>query len=415
MLINILLVLMPISTPLTGDLTFFCDYDIIQTFNDSFSFQCFYNIPYNKLFFTKSSDMFYGKYQTSIELWDKDNLIAAKISTNEFTIKDYEETKETNKFNLDSMIVKFTKSKEYNTKLLAKILISDLNSKYQGISKFTFELPYINSRIRFYSNNNPNPQRVYSTDPGINDTFIVTCEIYTDSVDNCSLWIAKEYGKINISKSGSTQSQNKSVLYEKFYPIEKLINNKHSLSNKFVFFYPLGQITYLDHGQHLCIVAGYNQSQKKIFEIIDSFTINKSFFYSESEYLEMVNRVLYIASEEDIRYLKQIPPSKRNSAWYDFWKPHDPSPTTTINESEQEYFTRIDYCVNNFSKGDKGYRSDRARIFMKYDKPDFIETRPFEQYSYAYEIWYYYNIGRQFIFTDAHGFGEYTLYQEKRI
>ena len=74
-----------------------------------------------------------------------------------------------------------------------------------------------------------------------------------------------------------------------------------------------------------------------------------------------------------------------------------------------DYFKRIEYCKEKFGKGDRGYKSDRARVFMKYGTPDQIESANYEQSTRPYEIWYYYNINRRFVFVDVSGFGEYVL------
>jgi GWxTD domain-containing protein len=221
-------------------------------------------------------------------------------------------------------------------------------------------------------------------------------------VVKCSLWISvlrpKAKNRLHIVRIGG-------------YEIKENPDN----TNNFSFIYPLVNLPDKNSGEYKLSIAGYDNLNTKVFQSEDNFFIENSFLFSDIDYYEMVNRLMYIASDAEMKSLKQSSLNTRDSAWSSFWKKYDPNPATEINEAEQDYFSRIDYCIDNFSKGDKGYRSSRAVVYMKYGTPDFVESRPFERYSNAYEIWYYYNIGIQFTFIDEHGFGEYTFFEEKRI
>jgi GWxTD domain-containing protein len=138
-------------------------------------------------------------------------------------------------------------------------------------------------------------------------------------------------------------------------------------------------------------------------------TIRSPFFLSTKEYLDKVDELRYIATDEEMRKLRNAPSSERQRLWEEFWKKKDQTPTTEINEVMEDYFKRIEYCKEHFGKGDLGYKSDRARVYMKYGPPDQIESNPFERSTQPYEIWYYYNENLQFTFVDVSGFGEYIL------
>jgi GWxTD domain-containing protein len=119
---------------------------------------------------------------------------------------------------------------------------------------------------------------------------------------------------------------------------------------------------------------------------------------------------------------------ERDSLWNRFWKQHDPTPHTELNEMEEEYFGRIAYCEENFSHGDKGWRSDRAKVYVRYGSPDEIQRKPFELYAEfpdpygnrshiydSYVIWFYYRSNLQFVFADRFGLGEYILLNPQMI
>ncbi|MCS7258365.1 MAG: GWxTD domain-containing protein, partial [candidate division WOR-3 bacterium] len=166
-------------------------------------------------------------------------------------------------------------------------------------------------------------------------------------------------------------------------------------------------------GQYQILAKFLDEKNNLLFSSTKTFEIRGSIFEDEKLYEELVNRLIYIATEKEIKKLKKVPPVARESSWRAFWAQFDPH--SRLKLTEQEYFAKIRYCDENFSRGDRGYKSDRAKIYMKYGEPDYIERQPFEPYYYASEVWYYYGLGKKFIFLDLHGFGEYTLYSEQKI
>jgi len=118
---------------------------------------------------------------------------------------------------------------------------------------------------------------------------------------------------------------------------------------------------------------------------------------------------LYLTSSEERDSMKSVPPEKRQETWEKFWKAKDPTPQTEYNETMENYLAKIEYCERKFSYGDKGYKSDRARVFMIMGKPDEVEDHPFEMNRNPYIVWRYLYNNSEFIFEDKMGFGEYKL------
>ncbi len=127
------------------------------------------------------------------------------------------------------------------------------------------------------------------------------------------------------------------------------------------------------------------------------------------DFIEKVNQLLYIASKAEMTKLKNAKISQIDSLWQDFWKQRDPIPTTIKNESEIIYFKRIKYTNEHFSTYKDGWKTDRGMIYIKYGPPDDIENHSFEIDSPPYEIWYYSNTRKKFIFVDKYGLGDYQL------
>lgn len=392
---------------LSGDISFPFEYTITKQNNDSFLFHYYYDIPYPKLFFLKKNEKFASRYQISIQIWNRNELVTGKTFIRDFVIDNYDDTKSTTLNHSDSINLVFSiNNLKDNTKLLAKVVFNDLNSNNTGRLELEFRPPILFSKLKFFKNHLPNPTRTYSTEA--KETLNIYMEIYSETLKSCSLFIIK----ISEEQISGYKPKQKSTILKDYIQLKE--SEDFSKIN-FNYSHPLANLANVTSGQYQIRIIGYDINNKTVFKINDTFLIKNSFFYSNNEYFEMVNRLLYIATLKEMKKLYQAQPAKRESLWKAFFKQHDPTPTTAYNETEQEYFSRIDYCIKNFSKGDKGYKSDRAKIYMRYGPADFIEVRPYEQFSNAYEIWYYYNIGKQFIFTDAHGFGEFVLYEEKRL
>lgn len=110
----------------------------------------------------------------------------------------------------------------------------------------------------------------------------------------------------------------------------------------------------------------------------------------------------------------------------EFWRRRDPDPDTEENEYREAYYERLAYANEHFTSGVPGYKTDRGRIYLKYGKPDEIESHPaggpYEREpqegggstsTYPFERWWYRNIpghtDAQIEFVDPTGAGEYRI------
>jgi len=146
-----------------------------------------------------------------------------------------------------------------------------------------------------------------------------------------------------------------------------------------------------------------------IDESVIDVKVSRPFYLDDNAWSLKVDQLQYIASQSEMNTLKGTAVSERDSLWHEFWMKLDPTPNTVYNEKEVEYFERIAYAEAHFSNGDQGWRSDRARIFIKYGPPDELQSFPYELDSFPYEIWIYYKSNLRFVFLDRYGFGRYIL------
>jgi len=76
--------------------------------------------------------------------------------------------------------------------------------------------------------------------------------------------------------------------------------------------------------------------------------------------------------------------------FYNFWLTRNENNPKKEWESYQE---RVDIAIKEFSTSiQKGYETDRGRVFLKHGKPNTISERKNEPSSYPYEIWHYYKV-----------------------
>lgn len=145
------------------------------------------------------------------------------------------------------------------------------------------------------------------------------------------------------------------------------------------------------------------------------FRLDVPFHLDDAAWRERVDRLLWVATQEQMRELRAAGREDRRQAWREFWNRLDPVSAPGNIEREEQYFERIAYAEEHFGRGDRGYRSDRAQVYVKLGPPDQREARPFELDAHAYEIWSYYSLGLRFVFVDRYGFGEFVLENPRSV
>ncbi len=132
---------------------------------------------------------------------------------------------------------------------------------------------------------------------------------------------------------------------------------------------------------------------------------------------EAIEQLQYIASRKEMKKLRNAPKDKKKEYFEAFWKAKDPTPGTETNELMDEYYRRVEFANQHFSGFRESWKTDMGMISILFGPPNNVEREPFnveanpyyETEVYAYEIWYYYDLNRRFIFADHQGFGDYRL------
>ena len=109
-----------------------------------------------------------------------------------------------------------------------------------------------------------------------------------------------------------------------------------------------------------------------------------------------------------------------------FWHLRDPDPDTDENEYREGFYERVEYANEHFSSGVAGVKTDRGRIYLRFGRPDEVESHPAggtynrdlsegggSTSAYPFERWWYRNLpGRSDVaieFVDPTSTGEYRI------
>jgi GWxTD domain-containing protein len=134
-----------------------------------------------------------------------------------------------------------------------------------------------------------------------------------------------------------------------------------------------------------------------------------------------------IAEEERKAFRALKTDNEREQFIEQFWLRRDPDPDTEVNEFKEEHYRRVAYANEHFSSGIPGSKTARGRMYIKFGKPDQIESHPaggsYERpawegggrtSTFPFEIWWYRyieDVGSdvEIEFVDPTGSGEYRI------
>jgi GWxTD domain-containing protein len=124
-----------------------------------------------------------------------------------------------------------------------------------------------------------------------------------------------------------------------------------------------------------------------------------------------VEPLVYITEGSEWNKIRKAEGEEREKLLEAFWDQRDPSVGTDENELFNEFYKRVDFANQNFSRSKiPGWKCDRGHVYIIYGAPDNIERGNASTFSQSsYEIWYYNDLQKKFVFLDEYGFGEYRL------
>ena len=339
------------------------NYNYYFTSNDSVIYDFFYSIPYKHMVFEKNDKFFKTSLSSNINITNKGQLIYSKSWYDEIVAEYYEDTKVFKK--------SFSKSIKLPRKenFLSLVINDYKNNKYWFLDTLITDKEY-----RYLSNIS-----VYTKK---DDGFNLLKESYIDDKSD-TIWLKfqllddnfNEKFEITLSEFG---------LPSKVYTL----TNEDIKSNKINYF----PITLEDFENKVKISSKYKDEYREIFLrlMIDNNEVN---------FDDLIGPIEYLLSRKDYITYIDLDTLSRIDYIKGFWE--DKYNENLLNE----FYNRVKYSnINFFGLNDKGWKSDRGRIYILHGPPlsinfEFNEDGDFEIWTYA---------SRKFIFKNK--FGNYECY-----
>jgi len=134
---------------------------------------------------------------------------------------------------------------------------------------------------------------------------------------------------------------------------------------------------------------------------------------TEKQSEEEFQKAKYLADKTEIYFFSQLKtPQAKKDYLKDFWNRRETNPEAEQRRRRSDYLHRVEAANERYSNyTQKGWRTDRGRVFILYGKPDEVERHQSEGSSKPYEIWRYFQIesNAEFVFVDKNGFSDYEL------
>ena len=377
---------------------------------ENWRLEIYYKVFNHKFTFIKEQDKFKASYEVEIVLFSKNEQFTASSHEEEYMVKSYQETQSPSNF-----------------------LINQVNlSVPAGEYKLSFKLIDHNSKQVLKSEQQISVASLKSNDPAFSGI-----ELARDVKENQdSSKFTKRGREVIPSVSGIFGDPEPLFwIYFELYNFKPLRTEDHLIiyeleaSNKAVVlrdtsriplqpaadqsFYDFKEIKIgeLRDGTYTLRLKLVNKEGRVRAKAQKELNIEWSLLYQvKNNYPKAVDLLRHVASDKELKDLKDAKEEDRTKRWMDFWKSKDPTPDTPENELMEEYYKRVKYANEHFGIYDKeGYKTDIGMVYIKFGPPDEVDRHPFELSTKSYLVWYYYRLNRKFLFVDVTGYGEYEL------
>jgi len=364
---------------------------------DSIQIISFIEIPFSSLQFVKSEHGFVAGYQASISLKDKKgNDLGHEIWSDSILVDAYSDTRSPVKNRKHFTTHTIPKGHKYE--LVGEVQDTDTRKKGTQNRKINLS-PYKNSPILM----NPTFLLHLSGDWGYGEGKIPTRgykvrETGQGVILEISGFISPEPAEILVSISNGLV-------------VDSLIASHQFTSREGYFieevFIPTELLQSLKNEFEVHLIQGRRDDVKFI-----SFSTFKTGISNFVHDLDIAMRQMkYILNNEEKLSLKKLNKNEVEQQFYLLWKKRDPTPETEYNELMEEYYGRVWYANEHFDAWQPGWETDRGMIYILFGAPNEVQrTNPVSTNTSAmYQVWYYYNLNKQFVFKDQNGFGDFRL------
>jgi len=367
-------------------------------------------VPYQTLHFLKSENQYGASYSVTITAIDTNgNRIKTEIIKRNISEEDYSVSQgSSGKFDYSQTIF-YLKNGNYSFEVFLRDEISKAESKRtRSLSVLDFDkYPLSLSSILLVSSIEEKSNGKFLITPHISDniaelnsTFFGFFEIYNRS-NNSQIDLIYQI----------LDSKNKEIYRSKRFTVE--LN-----SDRIQKYLPLEFPRTVEQGTYklvlLCIkkdttlnfpqmdILAASERTLQYFRTVGGIVLN--------DLSKAIKQIRYIGNQEDIEYIEAgTTNEERQKRFEEFWKKHDPSPTTERNEAYEQYYARIEVANKRFKSYTEGWRTDMGMVYIILGEPINIEKSSPYGDQRVVERWTYGN-NQQYIFLDNTGFGDFRLY-----
>jgi GWxTD domain-containing protein len=349
----------------------------------------------------------------ALQFLKKDNLFEAKYEVNIAILNDNNEKKSSQLFS-DTIIVK--KFGDTTSKIKKKIIttafvlpfdnytvtssLKDLDVKLSGKKEQEINLKYLSksTSLKIY-------EPIFLKEGkgswgfGLNKFPTVANRVISDNnIISLNQYIVLNPGPYNITMSVISQ---KAVQWEDSIDAVSEGDVVSHLAN-----IPIKDIDKRDLTIKVVVTQNDSVSSKSF-----SFKIKNTMLFDGIDNIDTaLAQMSYILTSKEKKELKNLKQSEKEKFFRTVWAKRDPIVKTKVNELMEEYYSRVAFTEENFSRGTSGgWKSDMGMVYILFGKPDDMTRSMNMQGSYNYEKWYYFQIGEEFTFIDDYGFGDYRL------
>ncbi len=350
-------------------------------------------IPYTELQFIRSGEKYLARYEVGINISDIDKeRIAGKIWSDSLWLDSYKATR--NNSNTVLAVKSFVVPA---SELKLSVRVTDLYTKKSHIltdgvdqsEMYAGELSLGNIMI------------MDNASPG--DSKLLTDQSFYEIIDtlNFKVRLLGEHYPFKLTYDLMVKDEKKSSK-------TILLDHGGSIDSLLTFVVPLTDMHYSNYTLFFTAedVKGNRAKTKSHFRVRI-----RGVNFDVQDLDEAVKQLIYLTSDRQIREMLKGTESEKTTNFKQFWAALDPTPGTVNNELMEEYYRRVAFSLEAFTVVQEGWKTDRGMIYILFGPPDDIQRGPFELDRKPYQVWEYYNLGKQFVFRDQTGFGDYRLDQ----
>ena len=398
------------SEPVESSSNFFFDAICFKAQNDTLSrIDVYVIVPYQSVYFVKIGDYYGAQFDIRIKVTDTSGkLIKEENISRKLNEKNYFDAQGgTAKFDFSQTIFNLAQDK-YDIEV---ILTDSYSKKTYQRSRRTTALNFSKFKLAVSG------IMLVSSIEENNGKFIITPHISDNIGDLKDGFFAffETYKRRNIDSLDFiyqliNSSNNVIFTSERFNRKISNLNNQEFL--KIVF--PKNQ----PQGTYILKIIALEPGNKKEISEADYLAIAersvKNFHSFGGTIMQDINQSIrqlrYVANQSDIDYIESgTTTDEKQRRFEEYWIKLDPTLNTERNEAYEQYYARIEIANKRYKSYNEGWLTDMGMVFIIFGEPSNIERSSPYSDGRIFVRWNYGN-GRQYIFVDNSGFGDFRLY-----